>query len=70
MINTTHHFGLLMPDDNEYVRVTDINDNMYELDGILYDMKTSNEAQSDWNTNDNKSPSYVKNRPFYSEKDK
>lgn len=68
MINTTHHFGLLMPDDNEYVRVTDINDNMYKLDGILYDMKTSNESQSDWNTNDNKSPSYVKNRPFYSEK--
>lgn len=67
MINTTHHFGLLMPDDNEYVRVTDINDNMYKLDGILYDMKTSNESQSDWNTNDNKSPSYVKNRPFYSE---
>ena len=48
MINTTHHFGLLMPDDNEYVRVTDINDNMYKLDGILYDMKTSNESQSDW----------------------
>lgn len=68
MINTTHHFGLLMPDDNEYVRVTDINDNMIKLDGILYDMKTSNESQSDWNTNDNKSPSYVKNRPFYSEK--
>ena len=68
MINTTHHFGLLMPDDNEYVRVTDLNDNMYKLDGILYDMKTSNESQSDWNTNDNKSPSYVKNRPFYSEK--
>lgn len=68
MINTTHHFGLLMPDDNEYVRVTDLNDNMYKLDGILYDMKTSNESQSDWNTNDNTSPSYVKNRPFYSEK--
>ena len=68
MINTTHHFGLLMPDDNEYVRVTDLNDNMYKLDGILYDMKTSNESQSDWNTNDNASPSYVKNRPFYSEK--
>lgn len=67
MINTTHHFGLLMPDDNEYVRVTDLNDNMYKLDGILYDMKTSNESQSDWNTNDNTSPSYVKNRPFYSE---
>ena len=68
MINTTHHFGLLMPDDNEYVRVTDLNDNMYKLDGILYDMKTSNESQSDWNTNDVTSPSYVKNRPFYSEK--
>lgn len=67
MINTTSHFGLLMPDDNEYVRVTDLNDNMYKLDGILYDMKTSNESQSDWNTNDNTSPSYVKNRPFYSE---
>lgn len=68
MINTTHHFGLLMPDDNEYVRVTDLNDNMYKLDGILYDMKTSNESQSDWNTNDTTKPSYVKNRPFYSEK--
>lgn len=68
MINTTHYFGLLMPDDNEYVRVTDLNDNMYKLDGILYDMKTSNESQSDWNTNDNTSPSYVKNRPFYSER--
>ena len=67
MINTTPHFGLLMPDDNEYVRVTDLNDNMYKLDGILYDMKTSNESQSDWNTNDTTKPSYVKNRPFYSE---
>ena len=67
-MNTTNRYGFLMPDGEDLVQVSDLNSNMIKLDGILYDMKTSNESQSDWNTNDNKSPSYVKNRPFYSEK--
>lgn len=66
-MKTTNKYGFLMPDGEDLVQVSDLNSNMIKLDGILYDMKTSNESQSDWNTNDNKSPSYVKNRPFYSE---
>ena len=67
-MKTTNKYGFLMPDGEDLVQVSDLNSNMIKLDRILYDMKTSNESQSDWNTNDNKSPSYVKNRPFYSEK--
>lgn len=33
----------------------------------LKKLKELGETQSDWNTNDTTSPSYVKNRPFYSE---
>lgn len=34
----------------------------------LKKLKELGETQSDWNTNDNTSPSYVKNRPFYDDK--
>lgn len=34
----------------------------------LKKLKELGEAQSDWNTNDNTSPSYIKNRPFYTDK--
>ena len=34
----------------------------------LKKLKELGETQSDWNINDNTSPSYIKNRPFYSEK--
>ena len=34
----------------------------------LKKLKELGETQSDWNTNDNTSPSYIKNRPFYTDK--
>ena len=37
------------------------------ITGELKKLKELGETQSDWDINDNTSPSYVKNRPFYSE---